>query len=137
MLISLVFLQIVIVQLTEPFAVCSCQNSSAFQFIYFCNELHVIYPVIDLHVYVVFVVAEDVISKPDLTLEGATLEASPDQDVWDRKTIEVCGLEPSTTDDAILLFFESNRCSGGGEVDKVQHDMDKTVALVTFKNSGG
>ena len=87
--------------------------------------------------YVVLVVAEDALSKPDLTLEGVTLEASPAQDVWDRKTIEVCGLEPSTTDDAILLFFESNRCSGGGEVHKVQRDMDKTVARVTFKYSGG
>ena len=84
-----------------------------------------------------FVVAENVLSRPDLTLEGATLEASPAQDVWDGKTIEVCGLEPSTTDDAILLFFESNRCSGGSEVDKVQRDMDKTVARVTFMNSGG
>ena len=137
MLISLVFLQIVIVQLTAPSTVCSCQNRSAFQFIYFCHELHVIYPVINLHVYVVFVVAEDVLGRPDQTLEGVTLEASPAQDVWDRKTIEVCGLEPSTTDDAILLFFESNRCSGGGEVHKVQRDMDKTVARVTFKYSGG
>ena len=87
--------------------------------------------------YVLFVVAEDVLSKPDLTLEGATLEVSPAQDVWDGKTIEVCGLEPSTTDDAILLFFESNRCSGGDEVDIVQRGMNRTVALVTFQNSGG
>ena len=104
----------------------------SYLFIYFCHELPVIYPVINLLVYVVFVVAEDALSKPDLTFE-----ASPTQDVWDRKTIEVCGLEPSTTHDAILLFFESNRCSGGDEVHKVQRDMDKTVAYVTFKNSGG
>ena len=84
-----------------------------------------------------FVVAENVLSRPDLTLEGATLEVSPAQDVWDGKTIEVCGLEPSTSHDGMLLFFENKRRSGGGEIDKVQRGMDKTVALVTFKNSGG
>ena len=87
--------------------------------------------------FVIFVVAENVIGRPDLTLEGATLEVSPAQDVCDGKTIEVCGLEPSTSHDGILLFFENNRRSGGGEIDKVQRDMDKTVALITFKNSGG
>ena len=56
-----------------------------------------------------FLVAENVLSRHDLTLEGVTLEVSTPQDVWDRKTIKVCGLKPSTTDDAILLFFASNR----------------------------
>ena len=87
--------------------------------------------------FVMFVFAENVLGKPDLTLEEATLGVSPAQDVWDGKTIEVCGLNPSTTHYGLLLFFESKRRSGGGEVDKVQHNMDKTVALVTFKNSGG
>ena len=89
----------------------------------------------NLHVYIMFVVAENVLSRPELTLEGATLEVSPAQDEWDGKTIEVCGLKPSTTDDGILMFFESKRRSGGDEVDKVQRDMDK--AVLTFKNSGG
>ena len=84
-----------------------------------------------------FVVAENVLSKRDLTLEGATLQVSPAQDVWDGKTIEVCGHKPSSSHDGILLFFENNRRSGGGEIEKVQRDMDKTVALVTFKNYGG
>ena len=87
--------------------------------------------------FVMFVVAENVLSRPDLTLEGVTLQVSPAQDVWDRKTVEVCGLNPSTSYDGMLLFFENKRRSGGGEVDKVQRDMDKTVALVTFKNTGG
>ena len=84
-----------------------------------------------------FVVADNVLSKHDLTLEGATLQVSPAQDVWDGKTVKVYGLKPSTTHDGILLFFESKRCSGGSEVLKVQCDMDKTVAYVTFKYSGG
>ena len=92
--------------------------------------------VINLHVYVLFVVAENVLSRPDLTLEGVAFEASPALDEWDGNTIEVCGLKPSTTHDGIVLFFESKRCSGG-EVHKVQRDMDTTVARVTFKNSGG
>ena len=84
-----------------------------------------------------FVVADNVLSRHDLTLEGATLEVSPAQDVWDGKTVEVYGLKPSTTHDGILLFFESKRCSDGSEVLKVLRAMDKTVAYVTFKNSGG
>ena len=84
-----------------------------------------------------FVVADNVLCRHDLTLEGATLEVSPAQDVWDGKTIEVCGLKPSTTHDGIVLFFESKRCSDGSEVLKMQRDMDKTVAYVTFKYSGG
>ena len=87
--------------------------------------------------YVIFVDAENILRRHDLTLEGATLEVSPTEDVWDGKSIKVCGLTPSTTHDGILMFFESKRRSGGDEVDKVQRDMDKTVARVTFKNSGG
>ena len=104
---------------------------------YFCHEIEVIYCVINLQVYVMFVVAENVLSRPDLTLEGVAFEASPTLDEWDRKTIEVYGMEPSTTHDGIVLFFESKRCSGGGEVHEVQRGMDKTVARVTFKYSGG
>ena len=84
-----------------------------------------------------FVVADNVLCRHDLTLEGATLEVSQAQDVWDGKTVEVYGLKPSTSYDSILLFFESKQCSDGSEVLKVQRHMDETVAYVTFKYSGG
>ncbi len=62
---------------------------------------------------------------------------SPTQYDWDRKTIEVCGIKTSTTDDAIELFFESKRHSGGDTVDRIQRATNKTVAYVTFENPEG
>ena len=83
-----------------------------------------------MHVYVMF--AETVPVKHDL---GA--EVPPAQDVWDGKTIKVSGLGTSTTDDAIRLFFESNKHSGGDHVEQMQRDKNRKVAIVTFAKSGG
>jgi len=76
--------------------------------------------------------AETVPVKHDL---GA--DAPPAQDVWDRKTIQVSGLRTTITDDAIRLFFEINKRSGGGRVEKIQRDKNRNVAYVTFAKSGG
>ena len=59
------------------------------------------------------------------------------QNVWDGKTIEVRGIKTSTTDDAIELFFESKRRSGGGPVEKVTQDKDNNVTYVTFEEPLG
>ena len=90
-----------------------------------------------MHVYIMSVVAENVLSRRDLTLEGATLEVSPAQDVWDGKTIEVCGLKPSTTHDSILMFFESKRRSDGGEVVNVQRDTNNNITYIIFEKTQG
>ena len=82
------------------------------------------------HVCVMF--AETVPVKHDL---GA--EAPPAQVVWAGKTIQVSGFKTSTTDNAILLFFESKKHSGGDRVEKMQRDKNKNVAYVTFAKSGG
>ena len=83
-----------------------------------------------------FVVAENVLKKPELKLEGAMLEVSPVLQ-WDRRTIEVHGLHPSTSHDAIELFFESKRRSGGDVVEHMQLDNDKNIAYVTFESPEG
>ena len=88
-------------------------------------------------VVVMFVVAKNVLDRHDLILDGATLKVSQVQDVWDGKTIKVSGIKSSSTDDAIELFFESKRHSGGGAVERIQHDKDKTTAYVTFEKAGG
>ena len=64
-------------------------------------------------------------------------KVSPAQDVSDGKTIEVGGINTSTTDDAIELFFESKRRSGGGPVEKVTRDTDNNVTYVTFEDPLG
>ena len=64
-------------------------------------------------------------------------KVSPAQDVWDGKTIEVRGINTFTTDDAIELFFESKRRSGGDTVEKVTRDTDNNVTYVTFEEPLG
>ena len=64
-------------------------------------------------------------------------KVSPVQVVWDGKTIEVRGINTSTTDDAIGLFFESKRRSGGGPVERVTRDTDNNVTYVTFEMPEG
>ena len=64
-------------------------------------------------------------------------KVSPVQDVWDGKTIEVRGINTFTTDDAIGLFFESKRHSGGGPVEKVTRHTDNNVTYVTFEDPLG
>ena len=58
-------------------------------------------------------------------------------DAWDGKTIEVRGINASTTNDAIELFFESKRRSGGGPVERMQRDAESHVTYVTFENTNG
>ena len=83
-----------------------------------------------------FVVAKNVLDRRDLILDEATLKVSQVQ-VWDGKTIKVSGIQPSSTKDAIEMFFESKRHSGGDTVSSIQRDKDKTTAYVTFENAGG
>ena len=87
-------------------------------------------------VVIMFVVAKSVLDRHDLILDGATLKVSQVQ-VWDGKTIKVSGIKSSSTDDAIELFFESKRHSGGGAVEHIQRDKDKTTAYVTFEKAEG
>ena len=83
-----------------------------------------------------FVVAKNVLKKQELKLEEAMLEVSLVPQ-WDRRTIEVHGLCPTTLYDAIMLFFESKRRSGGDAVEHVQLDNDNNIAYVTFESSEG
>jgi len=72
----------------------------------------------------------------ELILEEAILTVSPVKK-WDGRTIEVHGLHHSTSRDAITLFFESKRRSGGNIVEDVDLDTDNDIAYVTFENPGG
>ena len=65
---------------------------------------------------------------------GLGADAPPAQDVWDGKTIQVSGLGTSTTDDAIRLFFESNKRSGGDRVEKMQRDKKKMSHMWHLRN---
>ena len=58
-------------------------------------------------------------------------------DVWDGKSIEVRGIESTTTDYAIKLFFDSKPRSGGGAVEAMQRNTDNNVTYVTFKDPQG
>ena len=62
---------------------------------------------------------------------------TPAHDAWDGKTIEVRGINTSTTNDAIEMFFESKRRSGGDTVKKMTRDTDNNVTFVTFEDPLG
>ncbi|KAI0210053.1 hypothetical protein LSAT2_005215 [Lamellibrachia satsuma] len=66
---------------------------------------------------------------------GSPVNVYPAQKVWDGKTVEVHGLSPSTSPDALELFFDDKRRSV--EVDYIQMDTGKDVAYVTFLNIDG
>ena len=66
---------------------------------------------------------------------GSPINVYPAQKVWDGKTVEVHGLSPSTSPDALELFFDDKRRSV--EVDYIQMDTGKDVAYVTFLNIDG
>ena len=89
-----------------------------------------------LYISVCVIADNDSISH-DVTLQCTTHIASQAHDVSDGKTIEVRGINTFTTDDAIEMFFESKRRSGGGPVEKVTRDTDSNVTYVTFEDPLG
>lgn len=52
-------------------------------------------------------------------------------------TIEVSGISPDTTKDALFNFFENKRRSGGGRVEDIQYYEDDGLAEITFSFSEG
>lgn len=52
------------------------------------------------------------------------------------KDILVSGLSPDTTEEEIIMYFQSKR-SGGGDVENIQFDKDQHHAIVTFDESEG
>ena len=65
-------------------------------------------------------------------------ECDAGHSVREGTSIEVYGLDPlTTTNETIEMFFENERRSGGGEVDKVHFDHDTNVAYVTFHSRDG
>lgn len=52
------------------------------------------------------------------------------------KTILVKNLPASATYDSVMYKFE-NRRAGGGEIERVDLDLEKRIALVEFKDASG
>ena len=52
------------------------------------------------------------------------------------KTILVKNLPVSATYDSVLYKFENKR-AGGGEIERVDLDLEKRIALVEFKDASG
>ena len=67
------------------------------------------------------------------TLEGKNLSIKT---VPVSKTILVKNLPASATYDSVLYKFENKR-AGGGEIERVDLDLEKRIALVEFKDAKG
>ena len=77
------------------------------------------------------------------TLDGAILNVTSsntctatdlpdDGETQESRAIEVTGLAATTTEDAILNFFENKRRSGGGDVESVDQNPVLGTAVITF-----
>ena len=58
----------------------------------------------------VCVIADNASIRHDVTLQCATHTAAQAHDAWDGKTIEVRGINTSTTDEAIVCFSKLTIC---------------------------
>lgn len=76
------------------------------------------------------------IIQPEDKAIAEKLNFSPNEESVSR-VIEVSGLAPNTTQDAIWNYFENKRRSGGGEIENVELQPDLGKALVTFLNAKG
>ena len=62
-------------------------------------------------------------------------ESDHQEDV--EQLIEVTGFKQSTDDEAIGLYFENGRKSGGGEIEKTERDSKTGAIRITFKDQSG
>ena len=53
------------------------------------------------------------------------------------KTVVVSGLSKTTSRDALLMYFESSKYSGGGEIETLEHQSETGMAEVTYKDASG
>lgn len=81
-------------------------------------------------------VAERVLAKGEVVLEGITLTISPGPMI-DPYSVLVCGLTSEITQETLELYFESTRHSGGGTVESVMYKNGRKWACVTFKSKEG
>lgn len=51
--------------------------------------------------------------------------------------IEVKDVHPSISEDQLALYFESERRSGGGDIEDLEFDRCRRMAVITFKTPEG
>jgi len=84
-------------------------------------------------------------SRPDdmshrLSMSGRQGESDKGQhktNMWDGRTIEVTGLKPDTTGDAILLLLESKLPDDDVAVLRIQRHPSRDVIYITFETTNG
>ncbi|XP_071793811.1 protein mono-ADP-ribosyltransferase PARP14-like isoform X2 [Asterias amurensis] len=74
--------------------------------------------------------------KTDSGIKKENLPDDPEEDEpeEDEQLIEVTGFKQSTDDEAIGLYFENGRKSGGGEIETIERDSKTGVIRITFKD---
>ncbi len=63
--------------------------------------------------------------------------APPTPQPPDPRCVVVDNIDPDATREYLMMFFQNEKRSGGGEVDKVYIDHGKGRAIVTFKEAEG
>ncbi|XP_013388979.2 uncharacterized protein LOC106157780 [Lingula anatina] len=79
-------------------------------------------------------VADRVLERGLLKLEGATLticRLTPPEPV---RSVEIRGFHQNTSDDSLEMLFESKKRSGGGEIEDINIDRASGVAVITYKD---
>ena len=80
-------------------------------------------------------VMEDETDEDDTDEEGE--EAKPKTSTQPANALKISGFKPFTHDDVILMYFESTRKSGGGEIAQFEMSKSKDSMIITFTDPSG
>ena len=72
--------------------------------------------------------------KKRLTCQGIQLVITP---YIGEPTVQVTGIGDKIHDEALELFFENFKKSGGGEIKKLESVRSKHMAIITFRDQMG
>ncbi|XP_067657069.1 protein mono-ADP-ribosyltransferase PARP14-like [Haliotis asinina] len=66
--------------------------------------------------------------------DSTPTNSSDEEDTKPSATVQIRGYSKGSSDDAITLYFENRRKSGGGAIEKFTRDDKKGIIIITFEN---
>ena len=81
------------------------------------------------------------LSGYDLTIkerkQGAPDSNDSEGQPHEKKAIEVSGFKSSTSEEMLMMYFENQRRSGGGDIVEIQMNVKTNKATITFQDPTG
>ena len=77
------------------------------------------------------------VKDAELRVTPYSVEMDPERFLQAKqRTIRVL-FPPGCNEEALEMYFESKKCSGGGEIEKISIDIAKSCANITFSDADG